>query len=362
MSDYSDAVLATAGLVHYWRLDESFGLPGEDSEGSTELTIGSSVTRLVRGRTENDVAVGFSRSKPSASSAAVAGPPELPELIGAHSVEFLFKTGTSFGTSNNSCMFGTRGSYNGTEIYIRNDYVLSCIVAGDGITGSSVATTGTVPISQPNGWHHLLLAAGSDPGSTVKLYLDGVLYKESAAYDFPLFLFTTAGGALAHTRAMTVGNLEAANLSTVYNYDGAMQHLAVYDVELDATVAQDHFDAIGPEPAAITNLWTPPVPGISRAFNPPAPAPAPFRPSRMAADPGEDWSLSEPVVGFPGRVGAHLPRTLQVENLGAFRPARSEADPGEDWGTSVSLVAWPWELEGEEEIGSRPAAGQIWPR
>jgi hypothetical protein len=159
-SGYSAAVLATPGLVGYWRLGESAGSVACDSAGANDGSYQAGTTLAQPGALADDpdTATAF-----NGSSGWVQVPHGDSLNVGDRfSIEAWVKRG-SIGTAANQVIASQQNSAWVLMFNTNNQLVLRRSNLGD-IAASTATVTDT------SRWHHVV---ATKDGATVKLYLDG---------------------------------------------------------------------------------------------------------------------------------------------------------------------------------------------
>jgi hypothetical protein len=246
VSRYSDGILATPGLLHYYRLDESAGPTIHDGKGLANGTLSGAAfgaPGAVNG--DGDTAVSFPGT---GSSGAI--PIDLSQQS-AITVEFWLKWS---GYANNDAL-----AMELTQNY--NEHAGGFLVDPNapefggtfGVGIGSGASRNDIFFARPSAgvWHHyvLVLDPTQPAESQITPYVDGQLqgyqHESSGTGAGPfaaatLYLFSRAGGALFGA--------------------GALDELAIYSGDLSAARAQEHYDDNGSDPRPVASLQMTPSP------------------------------------------------------------------------------------------------------
>jgi len=318
MSAYSDAVLATAGLVNFWKL----GGATTDLKGSNALTYGSAMVPAL-GRVMGEEASLFSRAD-SANSYIIANP---PPLSGAHSVEYLFWLDSATITAA-WCLFGTRPASGGysSEMFIDPGSNTSMhIDLGNGsppwystvVFGSNIAR---------RTWHHVVLAVSAT--GVWEVILNGASFN-NGTWDrsgLPLLFDATHG--------LTLGNY-GRNFDATYALEGRMSHVAVYNTKLSVETAQAHIAALGEAPIPPPTVYHAPV-----------------------------LNASLQRVRKAEKIGFITPRPTKVPTpMSIVRTPRGTVAPGGvDWKFPTAPTIRSIALGSGGGSAERSTSGQVWPR
>ena len=264
VSRYSDAVLATSNLLHYYELNESTGPTIADSKGSDPGTLGGA-TFGVPGAVNGDpsTAVSFAgNGDPFEGQAGSYG--AIPMNLSSQSeitVEFWLKW-NAYGNNDALAMEFTPNYNENVGGFIVDPDSASfggTFAVGIGTGG----TRNTVFFARPSAgvWHHYALVMNtSAPAATeITPYVDGqpVSYQKESS--------TTGAGAFANSTLY----LFSRDGTSLFG-SGSLDDLAIYGGELNASTIQEHFDSNGPEPrpvAAFTASPNPPRAGQTVTLN-----------------------------------------------------------------------------------------------
>ncbi|HEY2766808.1 MAG TPA: PKD domain-containing protein [Solirubrobacteraceae bacterium] len=252
VSRYSDAVNATPGLLHYYRLDETAGSTIADSKGNSpgtlfEATFG--VPGAVNG--DSDTAVEFAGDgDPVEGQAGAYGaiPMDLSSQ-GAITVEFWLKW-NGYGNNDALAMEFT-SNYNEHPGGFIVDPNASEFGGTFGIGIGAGGTRNSVFFTRPSAgvWHHyaVVLNPNAPAAAEVTPYVDGqaVSYiKESSG---------TGAGAFANSTLY----LFSRGGTTLFG-SGALDELAIYGGELGAGTIAEQFNSNGPEPRPVASFTSTP--------------------------------------------------------------------------------------------------------
>jgi len=226
--NYAATVLATSGLVAYWRMGEASGYP-QDSKGTNHATVlGGTPTYGAAGATgDGNKAIGFNGSAwfvvPDAAALDVGDAPWTIEL---------WMKRASFGANFVPWSKGNQGELiwdPSNKLYLGN--------------GSTANTWTTQAITDTN-WHHYVFARASNVTGQTKVYIDGVDDTGSntgsayAANATPL----TFGGRGTLLRDVLARD-DVTPLTPTLGYNGAMDEIALYNRALSASEVLAHYNA-----------------------------------------------------------------------------------------------------------------------
>jgi hypothetical protein len=237
-------VVLNASPASYWRLGETSGTSAADETGANPGTY-NNVLLGAPGALACD-------SNTSASFDGVQSYTRVPDspsldMTSAVTVEFWAKRRTI--TSTYQVLVGKPG--NGVSKF--ENYAVWLAPSGRytayfGNGSTSVAVT-TQAITDTN-WHHVV---ATDNGSTVRIYLDGVL-KETAATTLQL---------TANTQPLNLGRTN----DNQYFFNGWLDEVAVYPTALSATTVQSHYAKGKPNPVPPCVTLTTPADGSQQPAN-----------------------------------------------------------------------------------------------
>lgn len=233
MSAYSDTVLATPSLRHYWKMNEASG-SAADSVGGLTATLGAGLTRNRQGAIRSDPAQRFNKANNTTNSMLWT---PTAAFTGAHSLEMIARV--LIVPSSGHVLYGARttNAFPGaTELNWRSDSVLQ-LTYGNGTTFYSLAATN--PLPTVDWWHHIIAAIGGD--GAAELFIDGVSVDRAGASVF------TGGGIPmlwdTGNHLPMLGNYSR-EYDPAYSSDALIQHLAVYGRMLTASDAAAHYAAM----------------------------------------------------------------------------------------------------------------------
>jgi hypothetical protein len=219
-SGYRDAVLHTSGLVSYWRLGESTGPTANDSNGANTGSYQDGVTLGTAGAlNEPDTAASFD---------GVGGHVDVPDAASLQpaqiSVEAWVKGEAKLQNYDSVLMKAKDDSWSdGYGLYWTSDGNIHFFVnnwdRGDVITA--------LPADQ---WTHIV---GTYDGATIRLYKDGVEVDSLA----------DASGINHSGAPLDIGRGSGAEAWNEFYWAGGIDEVAVYDVALDGSQVQAHYDA-----------------------------------------------------------------------------------------------------------------------
>jgi hypothetical protein len=275
---YSQAVLATAGLIHYWKLDETTGASAADSAGTDALTIAGGVTLGADPLVPGGTAMTFSRAGSGRLSRATSY-----GTTGA-SYECWFRSSDAT-SDRQGILFNGSGS-NGFGIFVNGGstnghlyYLKQSLAWND--TGYTPGTTRT---------HHLVLTM--DGSATARIYVDAVL------------VVTFSGAPNTASGGFTVGGEN----STGGQFSGTIDEVSVYSATLSAATILDHYLAaqadvptIRPKPPAPRWQAGSAPPGV-KLFLPLAEGPRPIQDAVR----GTIGTLAGTLAWGSGRYGPQL--------------------------------------------------------
>lgn len=224
---YSDVILGTSGLVHYYRLGETSGTTLADSKGTESLTVSGGYTLNSAGAIAGDGSGALDLSGTNASAitnthTAVGGGDFTYEFWlkfnhASANVFFISEGSSASATPLVSC--GISASSGGKlRIFVR-----SMTTFGD------VSTTGNY---NDNLWHYVVMT-GKLSTSTLSLYIDKT--------DAPIITATYPSGSFGTLDRFSVGSLyRTAN----GNYGkGIMDEVAIYNTVLSSATMAQHYAA-----------------------------------------------------------------------------------------------------------------------
>jgi hypothetical protein len=207
-SSYRDAVLATPGLVSYWRLGESSGTAAGDERG---VNLGSYLGGPALGQPgaiagDSNTAVRFDGTNDEMTAAG-------PALSSQGSLEgwFYWEAGVALMRDNTSTGGWILAFDSGGQLAYR--------------VGGTTFLTGRPTATLRGGWHHLVLTRS---GGSTALYVDGALAHQGSG----------AGSAAAQMSWHLMRNGRTSQFSR-----GRADEVAIYGTALSAQTIQQHYDA-----------------------------------------------------------------------------------------------------------------------
>jgi hypothetical protein len=227
---YANRLLATTGLVSYWRLGETGGATVDDAKGANNGGLNGGVSLGIAGAINNDAntAMAFDGSSGVVSVANHAS----LNITGTLSIEAWVKPDTVDSQSRTILIKESGGS---TSV---RQYRLGMTTLGDGVprwrgaiyigSTSYGVSSSTRPVA--GSWYHLALVRN---GSTLTLYVNGVA-ESSVSVPASGQINSTAG-------ALTLGQSTAAN--TPQPFAGTIDEVAVYRTALTAAQILDRVRA-----------------------------------------------------------------------------------------------------------------------
>ncbi|HUN79482.1 MAG TPA: PKD domain-containing protein [Solirubrobacteraceae bacterium] len=263
VSRYSDAVLATPSLLHYYPLNESVGPTIYDSKGNANGTTGGA-TFGVPGAVNGDPNTAVSFPGDGDPFEGVAGSyGEIPLNLSGQSaitVEFWLKW-NAYGNNDALAMELTPNYNENTGGFIVDPDAGQ--YGGTFAVGMGIGSTrNTVYFARPSAgaWHHYALVLNpSAPAATeITPYVDGqpVSYQKE----------TSGTGATFASSTLYLFSRDAKALFG----SGSLDDLAIYGGELSQATIDEHFDSNGPEArpvAALTASPNPPRAGQTVTLN-----------------------------------------------------------------------------------------------
>lgn len=223
---YSDVILATSGLQHYYKCGELTGTTLTDSKGSENLTISGTVTLGANTLVAADNNKTLDTEHGSSGYAYNSSHTQLAN--GNFSFELWFVTNSA---STNIFLLSEGSSSSATpfcSLDIQSGSLLRCYIRSNG--GSGVVTaTGTTAID--DGKVHHAVMVGDTTAGTFTVYLDGAQEAQTTGYP----------NATTTTNRFAVGALYRTSASNqAYGY---YQHVATYNVALSLATIKAHYQA-----------------------------------------------------------------------------------------------------------------------
>lgn len=247
MSVYSDAILATPGLVSYWRLNETSGTAAADLKATNAGTYVGSPTLNTAGLiTDGDKAVTFNGTSqyidvPSSAS--------IQALVGPFTLESWVNVPTTFSTNDRQIFSRDTGSTATSAWYMQ-----------------VLAATKQVQVSLRWGtstktWNH---------SSTAAIQI-GTTYHVVWSYDKVnsiIYINGVEDARVAHTdsaqNVTTALRIGAKGGTASSFFPGILDELAVYNQALSAATILDHYN----KGTAVLVDTTPPIPNITISASP----------------------------------------------------------------------------------------------
>jgi YD repeat-containing protein len=233
VSKYSDSVLATAGLVDYWRMGETSGTSFADSAGSSPATTFGEPTLGVPGAVKDDPdrAAEFDGVNDAAKAAV--------NLSGTHAatVEFWLKW-NSYANDDRLAMEFTN-NFNETPGGFLVDPNAPQFGGTFGVGVGSGTSRNTVYFERPSAgaWHHyaFVLDTSAPAAQQVTPYVDGkvVAYQKGDS--------GSGGGNFANSTL----NFMSRSASGLFGA-GGLDEVAIYKRTLGPTTIADHYNAVVP--------------------------------------------------------------------------------------------------------------------
>jgi hypothetical protein len=246
VSRYSDGVLATPGLLHYYRLDESAGSTIHDVKGQANGTL-SGATLGTPGAVNGDSDTAASFSGASSSGA-------IPMNLSAQSaitVEFWLKWNAY--ANNDALAMEFTQDYNSHAGGFLVDPNAPEFGGTFGVGIGTGAARNDVFFARPSAgvWHHyvLVLDATAPAESQITPYVDGVpqgYQHEASGTGAPPF-------AAATLYLMSRGGAELFG-------SGSLDELAIYGGDLSPARVQEHFADNGSDPRPVASMTITPNP------------------------------------------------------------------------------------------------------
>lgn len=229
---YSDVILATSGLVHYYKLGEKTGTSIADSKGTETATAAGTFTLNVPGLLDNDITGGFDTSGGTTGTATVAAHTQIAGA-GDFTLEGWIRGYTD--TAVNRFFFGEgKSSDTNTVVYICTNAVFAGIprllVRNAAGTAADVTSSGAVV---NDGSRHYLCLTGVRATNTLNLYVDDPVTAVATSSAYPTGTYGLNQFSIASLFRTTNGNF----LPCVYG------HLAEYNVALSQATRQAHVAA-----------------------------------------------------------------------------------------------------------------------
>lgn len=215
-ADYAQTVLATSGLVSYWKLDESGGTSAADSKGSNTGTYTGGFTLSQPCLVPLKSAVAFNGST---GYVTVATASNLVATTGL-SVECWYKPST-LGAANSNLRLVTKTDY---ELIVGTSTGANSVAWQCKISGSFQLLTPPAFVFAGE-WAHLV---GTFDGTTMSLYINGFLAASA----------THSGTLSASATALNIARLPDNSHYT----DASFAHVAMYNTALSAATILNHYN------------------------------------------------------------------------------------------------------------------------
>jgi hypothetical protein len=220
--NYATTVLATSGLLSYWRLGESgSATTAADSKGTNSGSYVSLPTLGVGGAISGDsnTAAQFNGTTTYATAAR--------QIQGDFSIEFWFKSTQGVGT--NDSWWGNAGLVDAESSGAQNDFGSS--LRSDGKIVAGIGTPDVSVVSPAGGynngaWHHVVFTRTQTTG-LMTLYVDGASVGSA----------TGSTLSLTATPTISFGRVNGGSLLA-----GTMDEIAVYTTPLSAATVLDHYN------------------------------------------------------------------------------------------------------------------------
>ncbi len=246
VSSYGDAVLATPGLLHYWRLGEESGPTLADSQGTANGTASAGVSFGVAGAVAGDpnTALGF------AGEDSASAPLDLSGTSKA-TIEFWLKW-DSYADDDSLAMELTE-NFNQSDGGFIVDPNAPQAGGSFGIGIGVGASRNNVFFERPSAgqWHHYAIVLDSAAPGTEQIvpYVDGkaVSYSKTAS--------GVGAGAFANSTLYMMSRAGSALFG-----HGGLDELAVYDRDLSAAEIDTHYASHGSNHKPSANLTIAPNP------------------------------------------------------------------------------------------------------
>lgn len=219
---YRDLILATQGLVSYWRLDDA-GPTAADSKGSNPGTFAAGATAQVGGLLPDNAAVRLDGTQGKISF----GNPALTTDFSIEGWIYILGAGT-VGATDYACLLGADGTH---RILLRHTTGELLVQMGG---GSITTAPGLFSVEQ---WVHVVYTR---TGSTQFLYVNGVQ------------VGTVVTGGASLNAAFFLGSY--ASVSANYSAYGRIDEVALYNRVLTPQEAADHYTAGSIGASAITGI------------------------------------------------------------------------------------------------------------
>lgn len=228
---YQSVILATSGLIGYWRLGEPSGTNADDiSTANHDGTYVNSPTLGVAGALtgDSDTAVTFNGTTQDMTMASVADFSP-GSVTGPVSFELWFKRST--GTNDNGLVERPGAAAGRWFLYVSGGF--SCTPTPNGTIvwggGSTAVTCGTSQVTTTTSWHYLVVTYDGTASGWI-IYLDGA--NDGAA------VHTDGTVPTSNTGTITL----AQDLASDF-WHGSIDEFAIYNVALSQATVTEHYNA-----------------------------------------------------------------------------------------------------------------------
>jgi PKD repeat protein len=230
-SAYRAAVLATAGISDFWRLDETSGTTATDTSGGNNngayVSSPTSVAPLIGGETNS-----FARSFNGTSQYIDMSPTPFG-TPSTFSVETWVRTAASKASGGYHFLVSDSSNdfENGFSLVIDSSNRPIFVVARESISGTTRGQATSATTVAPNTAHQIV---GTYDGSRVRIYVDGV---ERASATF------SGGPTWNSSRDLRIGRpISSTSLAQRY-LQGSIDEPAIYTSALSAATVLAHYEA-----------------------------------------------------------------------------------------------------------------------
>lgn len=235
MSAYTDAVLATSGLVDFWKLDDAYGaITAADAVGANPGTrhYGKDHSEPAFDDVEPDRIYLTTATGIAEQWITIPNPASLKAITAEWSIELLVYRPD---TASHGLLFGGPES---NAVGPFPDANMTLTFGAVGFRKDGVRYEALDPAEPPLGWHRLL---GTFDGTDLNLYRDGALVVTQAAAVTPNPGTGTPDWAIGLPDSEPPGG----------HLDASLQYVAVYDRALDAAEDLVHQGALGTSPSPV---------------------------------------------------------------------------------------------------------------
>jgi hypothetical protein len=229
-NSYSSTILATPGLVGYWRLGESSGNFADSSTNASTATASGSLTYSQTGVIVNDTNTSIQFNSTGIGTVSSSTPYNF-EYNQAFSAECWYKEVSS---GNYACV-GKKLSGSvatGWELHVYNDTPFVAISNSEsGNKQIEVDAPALTPLTS-GVWYHLAFTYdGSGVAAGVRLYINGSAVSGVTVHD------TLASNTIQSAASLTIGGRNGCCL-----FNGTLDEVAVYNVALTGLQIQNHYN------------------------------------------------------------------------------------------------------------------------